>query len=259
MNRLLFGMDVLPRFWHVPGLSLVEEGVDGASRGGGLLGAECVDAVVGPGVGEELWGRINVELRRLGWKVTIDLFASASNARCERYCSRTHEAGAERTDAFTMLDWSRSQCPQCGSVHAEIAYAYPPTVLARHVINKASHDGARMVLVVPLAVTAPHWQRLLRASVVDTRERFLRVRNARAQLVHATADDPQELAVFFCDFGDKRRESDLGASGGCVGAVARRVRRPCGSKEDEGDRRRLRAELLRVQAEDGAAGVGRRR
>ena len=78
---------------------------------GGELGDECVDGVLGPAVGDELWEAINSELRRLGWSATIDLFATASNARCARYCSRTHEAGAERTDAFTMLDWSASDCP----------------------------------------------------------------------------------------------------------------------------------------------------
>jgi hypothetical protein len=60
--------------------------------------------------------------------VTIDLFATASNARCARYCSRAHEADAERTDAFTMLDWSASNCPVCGLRHGEVVYAYPPTV-----------------------------------------------------------------------------------------------------------------------------------
>jgi len=204
LNRLLFRLDVLPRFWHVPGLTLVEEGVDGASRGGGVLGDVCVDMVVGPAVKDELWARIETELRRHGWRVTIDLFATASNARCPRYCSRTHEPDAERTDAFTMLDWSRSRCPRCGLVHAEVVYAYPPTVLARHVVNKAIQDGAMIVLVVPLAVTAPHWQKLLRASVVANSDRYLRVRNVSMSVSHSTADDPRELAVFMCDFRGMR-------------------------------------------------------
>ena len=57
LNRLLFRLDVLPRFWHVPGLTLVEEGVDGGSRGGGVLGDVCVDMVVGPAVKDEMWAR----------------------------------------------------------------------------------------------------------------------------------------------------------------------------------------------------------
>ena len=255
LNRLLFELDVVPRMWHVPGLALVAEGIDGASRGGGDLGDDCVDAIVGPAVSDDLWGRIEEELQKLGWRVTIDLFASASNARCERFCSRTHEPGAERTDAFTMLDWSESECPVCGKRHREVAYAYPPTVLARHVVNKAMQDGARMVLVVPLAVTAPHWQKLLRASVVNNAERYLRVRDVRASVRHVSADDPSELAVFVCDFRVRAPDTDRTLGAGCVGAFARRVRLPCGGAEDEVDRRRLRDELLRLAAEDGPKGV----
>jgi hypothetical protein len=66
LNRFLFRLDVLPRFWHVPGLTLVAEGVDGASRGGGALGDACVDRVVGPAVKDELWSRIEAELRQHG-------------------------------------------------------------------------------------------------------------------------------------------------------------------------------------------------
>lgn len=256
LNRFLYELDVVARMWHVPGLALVAEGIDGASRNGGELGDECVDAVAGPAIRDELWDRIGAELRRLGWRVTIDLFASASNARCRRYCSRTHEPDAERTDAFTMLDWSQSKCPACGAWHEEVAYAYPPTVLARKVVNKAMQDGAKMILVVPLAVTSPHWQKLLRASVLDNSERYLRVRDVSVNISHGSADDPSELAVFVCDFGASGVErADYGVVSGCPGAVARRIRRPCGGGEDEADRRRLRDVLLRQVAEDGPRGM----
>jgi hypothetical protein len=206
-------------------------------------------------VGDELWEEIETVLRRIGWGVTIDLFATASNARCARYCSRTHEPGAERTDAFTMLDWSSSECPLCRQTHREVVYAYPPTVLARRVVNKAMQDGARMVLVVPLAVTAPHWQKLRKYSLIDNADRYLRVKNARAGLRHGSADDPNELAVFACDFSCIVGEADCAPSVGCVGPVTRRPWRPCGGGRDEEDRRRLRAELLRQVAEDGPAGA----
>jgi hypothetical protein len=117
LNRLLFSLDVVPRMWHVPGLALVAEGVDGALRGALDLGDECVDYVLGPAVGDELWEEIETVLRRIGWGVTIDLFATGSNARSARYCSRTHDPGAERADAFTMLDWSDSECPVCRQTH----------------------------------------------------------------------------------------------------------------------------------------------
>ena len=68
LNRFLFRLDVLPRFWHVPGLTLVAEGVDGASRAGGVLGEVCVDRVVGPAVMDDLWARIDTKLRQHGWR-----------------------------------------------------------------------------------------------------------------------------------------------------------------------------------------------
>ena len=181
VKRLLLELGSVGRMWHVPGLALVAEGVDGASRGRGDLGEDCVDAVAGPAVtgALRLWGLIEAELQRLGWTVTVDRFASVSSARCARYCSRTHEPEAERTDAFTMLDWSQSRCLVCGECHEEVVYAYPPTVLARQTANKAMQDGAKMILVVPLAVTSPHWQKLLRASVVANSERCMRVRGVQ--------------------------------------------------------------------------------
>jgi hypothetical protein len=255
LNRLMFRLDILGRMWHVPGLALVAEGIDGASRGGGELGEDCVEAVLGPAVSDGLWEIIVAELRLVGWRVTVDLFASASNARCERYCSRTHEPDAERTDAFTALDWSQSVCPTCGAWHEEVAYAYPPTVLARHVVNKAMQDGAKMILVVPLAVTSPQWQKLLRASVVNNADRYLRVRDVQASVRHGSADDPSELAVFLCDFGRNGGFADRMFVAGCPGAVERRARVPCGGVEDEADRRRLRDALLRLVAEDGPRGT----
>jgi len=158
-----------------------------------------------------------------------------------------------------MLDWSSSDCPMCGQRHGEVAYAYPPTVLARKVVNKAMQDGARnwprIVLVVPLAITAPHWQKLLKFSVVDNAERYLRVRHARSSVRHGSGHEPNELAVFMCDFGSAAGAADWSPCAGCVGMVARRVRRPCGGGRDEEDRRRLREELLRLVAEDGPRGA----
>ena len=87
--------------------------------------------------------------------------------------------GHDVIDAFTMLDWSQSRCLVCGECHEEVVYAYPPTVLARQTANKAMQDGAKMILVVPLAVTSPHWQKLLRASVVANSERCMRVRGVQ--------------------------------------------------------------------------------
>jgi hypothetical protein len=61
-------------------------------------------------------------LREIGLKVTVDLFATgtASNSRCARYCSRTHEQGAARTDAFTMLESARPVSKRLSGMPAKI-------------------------------------------------------------------------------------------------------------------------------------------
>ena len=54
-----------------------------------------------------------------------------------------------------------------------------------------------MVVVTPLAVSAPWWNKLLRASVVPNEEGYLRVRKQQSQL---GSDVEGELAIFAVDF-----------------------------------------------------------
>ena len=63
--------------------------------------------VVGPAVDDELWGEIMNELSRLGWRVTLDLFASESNARCPRFCCKLLLSWVQREWTFSMPDWSQ--------------------------------------------------------------------------------------------------------------------------------------------------------
>ena len=50
-------VDVLP--WHVPGLQLVAEGIDGASRAGDDLGHGLnVQSALGPAVSDALWSQV---------------------------------------------------------------------------------------------------------------------------------------------------------------------------------------------------------
>ncbi len=91
--------------------------------------------------------------------------------------------------------------------------------------------------------------------MVKNADRFIRVRDVRKSVRNITADDPSELAVFLFDFREERTEADYVDGSGCDGLVARRIKHPCGSSADEADRRKLRGELLRLVAEDGAAGV----
>ncbi len=55
--------------------------------------------------------------------ITVDAFASESNAQTPRFCSRLHEPGAEAINALCVLDWSRSECPAGGAVHGKITTA----------------------------------------------------------------------------------------------------------------------------------------
>ena len=57
--------DIDGRFYHEPGLSLVQEGVDGASRGGGSLGGQCLDAMLGRSVNDAMWKMIEAEVQKV--------------------------------------------------------------------------------------------------------------------------------------------------------------------------------------------------
>jgi hypothetical protein len=78
--------------WHVPGLQLVEdeEGIDGASRAGTLFGSDTnlASVLCGPAVSEALWQAISEVTAAAGWGITVEPFASESNARTTRFWSR---------------------------------------------------------------------------------------------------------------------------------------------------------------------------
>ena len=63
-------------------------------------------------------------------------------------------------------------------------------------MTKTRADGARAVVVTPLAVSAPWWNKLLRASIVPNAEGYLRVRKQQSQL---GSDIDGELAIFSVD------------------------------------------------------------
>jgi hypothetical protein len=237
-----------PLLWHVPGLSLVSEGIDGASRGGDYFGEDAnLESVLGPAITDDFWRLIQDALADIGWRITVDLFATQSNRRAERFCSRYGEPGTEAIDALSSLDWGQSRCPRCGGLHREVAYAFPPTGLIRHTVRKATADAALIVLVVPVAITAPHWHKLVACSVLEREpavDGFIRVRNPQRVLNHAMGYMPKELAVFACDFSRWNARADLAGVTTCAGAYQARRRPLCGSEADQEDRRRLREALL---------------
>jgi hypothetical protein len=237
--------------WHVPGLLLVAEGVDGASRSGTDFGEHAnLDAVLGPAVGPSLWTTVEAVAAAAGWHITVDALASESNARAPRFWSHYHEPGCEAVDALSVLDWAQSDCPSCGVPHGDILYAFPPPQLVRAVVRKACADGARCVLVMAVAILAPHWHKLLAASVLPRSshpEGFVRIRSPRPLLLHAAAYAPTELAVFACDFGRISPRPNLPPPSSCPGSFLRRHMPACGSASDYSDRARLREALLAVR------------
>ncbi len=97
-------------------LTLVAEGIDGASHSGADFGP---DAILGPAASDELWllAPAARAVTDAGWGgVTVDAFAFESNARAPRFWSRFHEPGGYRR--AVVPDWARSACPP----------AAPPTV-----------------------------------------------------------------------------------------------------------------------------------
>ena len=166
--------------WHVPGMQLVEEGVDGALRQGRHFGEDAnPESVIEPAVADDLWGRIRAAAEGVGSEVTVDAFATELNRRARWFWSRFGEPGSEAEDALSVRDWGKSRCPGCGCWHRELVYAFPPTGLIRHVVRKAVADSVVWVLVVPMATTATHWSKLVRYSLLSGKEApdgFLRVR-----------------------------------------------------------------------------------
>jgi hypothetical protein len=50
--------------------------------------------------------------------------------------------------------------------HREVVFAYPPSHLIRSFVRKAMADGVRGLVLVPMAVTAAYWGRLMEAAIV---------------------------------------------------------------------------------------------
>ena len=241
-------VDLLP--YHVPGLTLVAEGIDGASRAGSELGKDAnVDSILGFAVTDGLWLQVETAMADAGWdRATVDAFASEANARAPRFWSRFHEPGAEAIDALCVLDWASSSCPLCDTRHREVVYAFPPPALIRPTVEKALADRALCVLVVPVAILAPYWGKLLAASVLPRRapysDGFRRVRDPAKFLNRPGGDVPAELAIFACDFSRLSPRPGIPPLSPCEGAVARRQRPLCGGLGDSKDQQRLREALL---------------
>ncbi len=80
-------VDLLP--YHVQGLTLVADSIDCTSRSGADFGKEVnVHSILGQAVSDELWILVSRAAVEAGWDgVTVDAFASESNARAPRLWS----------------------------------------------------------------------------------------------------------------------------------------------------------------------------
>ena len=220
---------------HAPGRVLIEEGVDDLSRDRAI-------EVAGPVSGPLLRQKALQLAQSLGWRLTVDSFASESNSLLPRFFARYAEPSAEAEDAFTVGDWDQSVCPACGLSHRETLFAYPPPPLLNRFVAKARADGARAIIVTPLAVSAPYWSKLLRASVVDNRKAYIRLRYQ--QDCPPGSDAAGELAIFAVDFSaDSSRTRATQPAPPCGGEADFRGRPAAGSPHDQAERRRIHDEL----------------
>jgi hypothetical protein len=226
-----------PLYLHAPGRVLVAEGIDAHSRDGAL-------EVIGPACGPRIRALVLALAKTCGWTITIDAFASESNCLVPRFFARYAEHAAEAEDAFTVPDWDRSACPTCGLVHRETLFAFPPPPLLNAFVAKARADGVRAIVLTPLAVTAPFWSKLLRASIVPDPKGYHRVRSSFAL---KDSDLPGQLALFAVDFANdtfRRHTSSPAAPCGSEGTF--RGRCFAGSPSDTADRQRIHADLAAV-------------
>ena len=221
-------------FLHAPGRVLVDEGVDDLSRMGAL---DIAGPVSSPRV-RELSLRLAASC---GWKLTVDAFASEANSFLPRFFARYAEPAAEAEDAFTVPDWACSSCPACGNIHRETLFAYPPPPMLNRFVAKARADGASAIVITPLAVAAPFWNKLLRASVNANSEGYVRVRH---ELAPPESDAPGELAIFAVDFSPSSPRPCLTrCSPACGKEFLLRGRPLLGSVSDQAERARIHAEL----------------
>jgi hypothetical protein len=229
-------------FLHVPGTTLMEEGIDAASRAGAAL-------ELGPACGGELQAAIRSRAAVLRWDISVDLFASAANALVPRFFSRYPEPGAEAVDALSVPSWNASPCPGCGCCHREVFFAFPPAGLLGQFVAKARADGARGFVLTPTAITGDHWGSLLQAAVPIHGDPYLAIKHPLRLLHHPGGFSATELALFAVDFGPDQGEARMAdsrpVSGPCPAAHAARPSAACTALASDPALAEVRHELQR--------------
>ena len=117
----------------------------------------------------------------------------------------------------------------------------PPSKLLNRFVLKAQADGVRAVVVNPLAVFAPYWTRLLRASVAQNPEGYIRLRKQQSALPDSDAGG--ELALFAVDFSAGQTRLRTPSAPPCGREAEFRGCCPAGSPADQAERARIHAHL----------------
>ena len=84
-------LDVDPLFLHAPGRTMVDEGIDDASR-------SLAQRIRGPACNESFRSIIFAAAGRRGWSISVDAFVSSANRLVARYYSEYAEADSEAVD-----------------------------------------------------------------------------------------------------------------------------------------------------------------
>ena len=153
----------------VPGDEIIRSGADSMSRDRGLdwngLGLDK---------STKAWAAVQALLSAQGWQLTLDLFASAENNKCERFFSRFHVPAAEHTDAFSAATWTDGTCP-CGGQAREVVLAFPPHDLTLKMWSRLEREQSRGIAVVRRHTTATWWPIMLNGLL----GRYIRVKGAQ--------------------------------------------------------------------------------
>ena len=97
----------------------------------------------------ELNGKIFTRICKVFGKPEVDLFASATNHKVDKFVSWSPVPGAWQIDAFSFV-WTDA-----------FYYVFPPFSVVGRVVQKLEADGTRAVLVVPRWPSQPWYGRLV--------------------------------------------------------------------------------------------------
>ena len=131
-----------------PGQAMVDWGIDALSRD---VAGSLHDAQVGP----QLWERA-VSMAEDHGGFSVDWFADATSHQLPRYWARFADGGAEGVDALLAPSWCQGTC-ECGLVHREVGWFFPPLPLVGPMLAKAKREGACGVALLPMKIGEPWW------------------------------------------------------------------------------------------------------